>query len=166
MKGLLFTYLLTYGGAVISLFSPFAGLLIYICFAIVKPDSMWYWSVPPGNYSRIVAAGMLVGWALHGFGHWQFGRARGIAVCFAGFVAWALLSALNAPQPDRGLAFVESFAKILLPFLVGMTTIDSIDKLKKVAWVMALSQGYVALEMNLSYLGGYNRIRDEGFARM
>ena len=52
MKGLLFTYLLTYGGAVVSLFRPFHGLLIYICFAIIKPEALWYWSVP-----RAITAG-------------------------------------------------------------------------------------------------------------
>src|SRR5437763_80250 len=51
--GLLFTYGLTYGGAVASLFNPYMGLLVYVCFAIVKPDYMWYWSVPRGNYSRV-----------------------------------------------------------------------------------------------------------------
>ncbi len=38
MKGLLFTYALTYGGCLVTLFRPFYGLLIYVCFAIVKPD--------------------------------------------------------------------------------------------------------------------------------
>ena len=40
MKGLIFTYLLTYGGAAVSLFRPFTGLLIYVCFAIIKPDAL------------------------------------------------------------------------------------------------------------------------------
>ena len=39
MKGLLFTYALTYGGAVVSLFNPFYGLLIYVCFAIMRPET-------------------------------------------------------------------------------------------------------------------------------
>ena len=42
MKGLIFTYAMTYGGALASLFDPFVGLLIYVCFAIVKPESMWF----------------------------------------------------------------------------------------------------------------------------
>ena len=76
MKGLVFTYAMTYGGALISLFNPFYGLLVYVCFAIVRPQYMWYWSVPQGNYSRIVALALLAGWALGGFGSWRFGRAR------------------------------------------------------------------------------------------
>src|SRR5207249_1975903 len=71
MKGLIFTYILTYGGAIIAPFRPFAGLLIYICFATIKPEALWYWSVPKGNYSRIIAIALLLGWAAHGFGRFQ-----------------------------------------------------------------------------------------------
>ena len=73
MKGLLLTYALTFGGAVISLYRPFYGLLIYVSFAILRPESLWHWSVPAGNYSRIVAIAVLIGWALKGFGNWRLG---------------------------------------------------------------------------------------------
>jgi len=42
MKGLIFTYCLTYGGALVSFLDPFTGLLVYICFAILKPDYLWF----------------------------------------------------------------------------------------------------------------------------
>jgi probable O-glycosylation ligase (exosortase A-associated) len=166
MKGLVFTYALTYGGAVFSLFNPQVGLLIYICFAIIKPESLWYWSVPQGNYSRIVAIALLIGWAARGFGRWEFGEARGIVTAFVGYWLWSALSITWSI--DRGVAFasVESLTKILLPFLVGITTIDSVQKVKQVAWVIALSQGYVAFEMNMSYFSGYNRLQEEGFGGM
>src|SRR5438552_14025074 len=69
--GLALTYLLTFGGAVVGLFNPFLGLLIYIGFAILKPESLWYWSVPEANYSRIVASSLLVGWLMQQFGRWR-----------------------------------------------------------------------------------------------
>jgi probable O-glycosylation ligase (exosortase A-associated) len=164
--GLLFTYVLTFGGVVTSLFNPFVGLLIYICFAIVRPESMWYWSVPAGNYSRIVAGGLLLGWALAGFGSWNFGRARGIVWAFIGFWVWSAASGLQAENREVAFAFVEANAKILLPFLVGITTIQSVRQLKALAWVILLSQGYVALEMNLAYYGGFNRVLLIGFGGM
>ena len=52
------------GGA----FRPFVGLLIYFCFAILKPDALWSWSVPPGNYSRTIAI------CAGGVGHQAFRR--------------------------------------------------------------------------------------------
>jgi O-antigen ligase len=167
MKGLLFTYLLTYGGVVVSLFNPFVGLLIYVCFAIVKPESLWFWSVPQGNYSRIVAIGLLAGWALNGFGNWRLGRARLIVCALIGYWLWAaLLAATTAQDQEIAWHFVELHAKILLPFLVGITVIDSMEKVKALAWVIVGSQGYVALEFNLAYLNGFNWVREGGFADM
>jgi probable O-glycosylation ligase (exosortase A-associated) len=166
MKGLLFTYLLTYGGALAALFNPFHGLLVYVCFAIVRPDKMWFWSVPEGNYSRIVGIGLLLGWLAHGCGSWRFGRAGAAVTALLGYLLWSMLSALQADDQAVAWQFVESIAKIVLPCLVGICTIDSVRKLKQLAWVIALSQGYVAFELNLSYLDGYNRVLEEGFGGM
>jgi probable O-glycosylation ligase (exosortase A-associated) len=166
MKGLIFTYLLTYGGALISLFNPFLGLLVYVCFAIVKPEFMWYWSVPQGNYSRIVAIGLLVGWMLQGFGSWKLGQARGIVLALVAYWVWSMVAITISIDQSRAWAFVESLSKIVLPFLVGITTIDSLKKVKQLAWVIVLSEGYVALEFNLSYLSGYNRLLEYGFGEM
>jgi probable O-glycosylation ligase (exosortase A-associated) len=166
MKGLVFTYLLTYGGGLVAVFHPFVGLLIYICFAILRPESLWHWAVPPGNYSRIVAIALLAGWALKGFGKWQLGRATGVLLALLAYAAWSVVSALQAGDQTLAWGYVEELAKIVLPFLVGMTTIDSISKLKQLAWVIVLSQGYVAYEMNLAYLGGFNLIAETGFGGM
>jgi probable O-glycosylation ligase (exosortase A-associated) len=167
MKGFIFTYVLSYGGAVASVFNPFIGLLIYICFAIVRPESMWYWSVPrDGNYSRIVALGLLAGWALQGFGRWQLGRARGMVIALIGYWLWTVILATWAIDQSVALEAVEVLTKIVLPVVVGITTIDSVRQLKQLAWVIVLSQGYVALEANLTYFSGYNRLWEEGFGGM
>lgn len=166
MKGLLFTYALTYGGAVVSLFNPWYGLLIYICFATVRPDSLWFWSVPVGNYSRIVAMGLLVGWGLHGFGNWSFGRARPIVYALLAFWAWSILCGVFADNSAAAWGFVESKSKIFLPFLVGATLIDSLDRVKQLAWVLVLSQGYVAYDLNMAYYDGFNRLMEVGFGGM
>jgi probable O-glycosylation ligase (exosortase A-associated) len=165
MKGLIFTYVLTYGGAAASLYRPFIGLLVYVCFAIIRPESLWHWSVPPGNYSRIVAIAMLLGWALHGTGNWRMGRASAITIALLAFWLWTILSATCAPDQEVAWQIFEQLTKIVLPFLVGITLIDSVHKLKQLAWVMVLSQGYVSLEFNLSYLSGFN-IAEEGFGSM
>jgi probable O-glycosylation ligase (exosortase A-associated) len=166
MKGLLFTYLMTGGGAVASLINPFAGLLVYVCFAILKPEFLWPWSVPQGNYSRIVAIALLIGWFLHGFGRWDLGRAKAVIWAFLGYFAWILLSAAQAPDQGMAWEFAEKYAKILLPVLVGITTIESTRQLKLLAWVILLSHAYPAFEMNLRYFGGYNQLKEEGFGSM
>jgi probable O-glycosylation ligase (exosortase A-associated) len=160
MKGLIFTYVMTFGGAFLSLVDPYIGLLIYVCFGIINPQAMWFWSVPQGNYSRIVAAGLLVGWGLHGFGRWQLGRAGVVLGMVTAYWAWAAVSAILAPDPDRAWVFVESLAKIVLPFVVGLTLIDSMARLRQLAWVILLSVGYWAFELNLDYYSGGTRIQD------
>ena len=166
MKGLLFTYALTYGGAVVSLVNPFVGLLIYICFAIIKPESLWHWSVPVGNYSRIIAVALLVGWAANGFGNWNVGRARAVVFALLGYMGWMVLSAFQAVDTNVAWNACEAASKIVLPFVVGITIIDSFDKVKALAWVIMLSQGYVAYDLNMAYFGGYNRLQDVGFGFM
>lgn len=153
MKGLIFTYVLTYGGALVSLFNPYYGFLIYVCFAIIRPEAMWGFAMGSGNrFSRIVAIGLLLGWVLNGFGDWRFGRARSILICFVGFCVWTLFSALEA-MVDKEAALVqfEEYLKILLPFLVGLSLIRSVEQLKQLAWVIVLSHGYLAYEFNLLY---------------
>lgn len=166
MLGLIFTYGLTIGGSLVSLFNPFMGLLIYICFAIVSPTAMWPWAVPQSHFARVVAIAMLIGWLFKGFGQWNFGRSKGIFLAFSGFFLWAVFSAMAASDSAMAWTFVENLAKIFIPFIVGITLIDSLSKLKQLAWVMLLSLGYVAFEMNLSYYQGYNRAQLIGFAGM
>lgn len=166
MKGLIFTYLMTYGGAVASLFNPYIGLLIYICFSIIKPEDLWYWSVPQGNYSRIIAMALLVGWMLRGFGNWQFGRSGTVISLLVAFWCWLVLSSLQSARPEACQDFLEAITKIVLPFLVGMTLIDSVAKLRQLAWVIVVSHSYVAYDLNRAYYGGFNRLQEIGFGGM
>ena len=88
MKGLLFTYAMTYGGGAVSLLNPFYGFLIYVAFANLKPDALWSYSLPRGNYSKVIAIAFLAGWFMHGLGAWHFGRAKGSVLCLLFFWAW------------------------------------------------------------------------------
>jgi putative inorganic carbon (hco3(-)) transporter len=162
MKGLLFTYGLAYGGAVVSLFNPFVGLLIYITFAILRPETLWSWSVPAGNYSRIIGISLLVGWAANGFGDWRLQRSRSIVLSLLGFFLCMVASACFAPDQQLAWHYVEEFAKVVLPFLVGITTINSVERLRALVWVIVGSEGFLAFEMNMSYLDGFNRVRELG----
>jgi hypothetical protein len=165
MNGLLFTYALTYGGAIVSLCNPFYGLLIYICFAIVKPPALWPWCVPVGNYSRVIGIALLVGWALNGFGDVKLGRAKPIVICLCGYFVWVLVSSVLSEDPSRGMPFVEYLLKIVLPFVAGITLIRTWQQVWQLAWVVLFSCAFLAYETNLAYLGGVNIERD-GFFKL
>jgi probable O-glycosylation ligase (exosortase A-associated) len=166
MKGLIFTYAMTYGGALVALADPFRGLLVYVCFAILRPEFLWYWAVPPGNYSRTVALALLLGWVVQGFGKFRVGRAWPVVAALTVFWVWSGLSALIAPNATVAWGFVEALTKIVLPFLVGITTITTVRQLKQLAWVIVLSHAYVAYEMHVFYYSGFNRVAQYGFGGM
>lgn len=150
-KSLLFTYAMTYGGAFVSLFRPWIGLLIYTCFAIIKPDDLWHWAVPPGNYSRIVAIALLIGWALGGCGTWKLGRARGVMGCLFCFWGILLIGSITGRSPERAWERAEQVSKAFLPIVVAVSLVDSWAKLRQYVWVIVLSQGFLAYEFNLTY---------------
>jgi probable O-glycosylation ligase (exosortase A-associated) len=165
--GLAFTYLMSYGGAAVALVNPFVGLLIYVSFAILKPGpGVWYWSVPDGNFSKILALGLLVGWAARGFGDWRLGRAGATLGALLAYFVWTMLSATQALIPDIAWDWVESQGKVILPVVVGITLTDSVAKLKQLAWVILVSHGYVAYDLNMSYVSGFNRLHEIGFGGM
>lgn len=164
MKSLIFVYLMTYGGSAAALFDPYLGLLIYIAFACLRPEGLWFYSVPAGgHYSRTLAIALLVGWALRGFGRWNFGQARPIVLALIGYLCWAGVSAMFAPVQALAWNVVEELLKIVLTFLVGITMIDSVHKLRQLAWVIAISCGFFAYECNLAYYLGWN-LKEDGFA--
>jgi O-antigen ligase len=151
VKPILFTFGLTYGGAVVSLVRPYTGFLIYVAFGIIKPDSLWEWAIPAGNYSRIVAIGFLLGWVLHGCGNWRFGRAALPLAALVGYWLVMVLGAALAPNQSIAWLPVEPMAKVFLPIIAGATLIDSVDKIKQLAWVIVLCQGYLAYEFHYFY---------------
>ncbi|MCA9061260.1 MAG: O-antigen ligase family protein, partial [Planctomycetaceae bacterium] len=166
MKGLIFTYLLTALGVTSSVVSPYYGFLAYVALAILKPDALWSHSIQGGRFSLIVAASMLLSWGFRGFGNWKLGKAHPVILAFCAFWLWAVFGAVHADNPPFAWYFVEQFAKILLPFVVGLTTVRTFREIKLLAWVIVICEGYVCFEMNMWYFSGYNYLYEIGFANM
>jgi len=147
--------LLAYGGAFASLFRPYVGLLVYVCFAVIKPEALWEFSLPRWHYSRIIAIALLLGWVIHGCGNWKFGKATPVVAALLGFWLWLVVSANFALESNVAWYHVEQLSKTFLPVLVGITLIDSVAQLRQLAWVIVVSQGYLAYEFNLRYYDGF-----------
>lgn len=155
MKGVIFTYLLVISGVFVPLLDPFAGFLIYACIPVLRPQALWEYALPAGaRFDLIVAVGMLAGWAIHGFGSWRFGKAMPVIVSLLVFWIWLLVSASSAAFPEVAWPDVENKSKLLLPCVVAITLLDSVDRLKKFAWLIVVCQGYWALEFNRQYYAG------------
>ncbi len=98
-----------------------------------------------------------------GFGRWDLGRAKAVILALIAYFVWTMLSATLAPDQTLAWEFVERYAKIILPVLVGITTINSVRQLKVLAWVILLSLAYPAFHLNQMYFSGYNQLKEEGF---
>ena len=160
MKGLLLTYLLGYGGAVVGLFQPVIALFIYVLFSIIRPQLIFGWAGNLQGMSLYVGIALLIGWGLRGFGNWRLGRATTVVTLLIAYFIWYCLSA--AAAADQGLAWMLTLqrAKVVLPFLVGVTMLDSPLLVRRFLWLFVLAHGYLGFEMNLNYLQGYNKAAD------
>ena len=166
MKGLLFTYLFTGGGSITGLFRPFYGFLVYVAFAIIKPEMMWPWAVPKGRYSFIIAMGMLLGWVWTKRASFNFGKSFGVAALLMAYLGWAWFDAFFPKNQIMSWDYVDRLARIAIPFMIALTCITSTKELKQLAWTIVLAQGYVAYELNSYYFSGYNVLRYDGFGGM
>jgi len=166
VKGLIFTWLLTAVGVSSSFLNPFNGFLAYVALAILRPDSLWSSHITGGRFSFYVASAMLLNWFVRCWGNWNLGPSRRITLLFLGYWLWSVFLAFRAESPPHAWYFVEQQAKILLPFLVGITTIRTATDLRKLAWVIVVCQGYVAFELNRWYFGGYNYLWEIGFGSL
>lgn len=155
MKGLIFTYLLTAGGCVAGIFWPVYGALAYFALSILKPAALWYWSVRIRPYTYYVAVCTLIGWVLSGFGHRDHLSYMKLALfCIVGFVGWQWLSLyLNGywgyPMPRY---HCEKMTKDMLMVIVVVTLIGNFQHLRIFTYVVVLTSGYLAYEMNYYYL--------------
>ena len=166
MKGLLLTYLVALCGAAVSLRKPVIGLFIYVAFSVLRPMAIWGWAGQMHDISDIVAYPLLLGWAFQGFGSWSFGRGKSIVACILLFTVWSMFSTAQAIDSAVSMHGMIEFAKTLLPFLVGVTMLKTEKEARQLLWIIVLMQTYVCIDMNRSYLSGYNRAFAEGFGGM
>jgi O-antigen ligase len=160
-KGLLLTYILTYGGGFVALFQPYVGSAIYSIYVVLRPQELWFYAVPQHeSYSYYVALATLIGWSVRGFP--RGGSFRGswsVILLMAGLAGVVRVSAWMAFDPLLAEPVASTMVKIFVMFFVGFCLIDSIYRLKIFLWVFILTQGYLTFELNIPYFwGGENVI--------
>ena len=166
MKGLILTFLITAFGAIGALRYPLIGLYVFAGFAIVRPQIIFAFAGDIRYISLVIGIALLFGWAVKGFGSWRMGRARPIVIAFLLFVTWFVLAAFLALDTETSYLAAQEFAKLVLPFLAGVSLMKDEKDARPLLWTIVLAQGYVGFEMNLSYLfKGFNSAQ-EGFGGM
>jgi O-antigen ligase len=165
MKGLILVYIVTYISAFVSLRKPVIGLYAYVGLSILRPRFIFGFAGDLSGMSEIVGYALLIGWAFHAFGSWRLGRGRVIVGALFLFVALYLTSAAFALNQSVAFATLMPFAKLILPFMAGVTLLDGEKEWRPLLWTIVLAQGYVGFENNLNYLKGFNTA-SEGFGGM
>jgi probable O-glycosylation ligase (exosortase A-associated) len=165
MKGLILIYLITALGTVGALRSPIIGLFVYVGFAVLRPQFIWGFAGDFEGISLYVGVATLVGWALNGFGSKRIGPGKSIVVTLVLLAAWMSLSSTQAVDTTIAYATLMPMMKFVMPFVIGVTLIDSESRTRGMLWLIVLAMGYVSFEMNLEYFRGFN-IAGEGFGGM
>jgi O-antigen ligase len=132
-------------------FYPYYAFLAYVAFANLKPEALWPWSVPEGNYSRVVAAAFLVGWLLNGAGSSRLRPVAPILFALLFYWVWLFIGAWISPAQAEAWYTFEVLSKVFLPLFAGLTLINSLQQLKQLAWVLVLTHGLLALQFNQQY---------------
>lgn len=141
----------------VALFNPFVGVCVYWILEIVRPQYMFAWAGADGSYSQAVAIATIIGWCGQRFGTWRLAGGRAIVLVFLGYTAWVVLSSLSAPNSGVAFAFLAEHAKRTIMFLIAVSLADSQARVQQLTWVIAGSAGFLCLELNIQYFGGWNQ---------
>jgi probable O-glycosylation ligase (exosortase A-associated) len=180
MKQLLFMIAATAVGTIgVFTVSPFCGVAVYYLFAVLRPQSIWAWSLPPDvAWSFYVAIAAILGGIAQavGFMSPEAGDATtagGAAprrftwahICLLLFGVWVMLSYFTAIDPSASYTWVIEYLKIFVMFIVSTMMIRTVRQVWVLFVVAALSIAYVAYEVNFVYLfqGHYLGIYHNGY---
>jgi len=182
MKQTLFMIVLTLIGTFGSFIEPFLGVAIYYLFAVLRPQYIWVWALPPeARWSMYVAVGTLAGMVMNsgrqpvapaGSGtapngtqsaRW-FGPCHWAMLLFAG---WVVLTYFTAQNRDAAWPWFNVYLKLFLMFFVSALLIRTLRHVWILMIVSALALGYIAYEVNFLYLSsGYMGIYFNGYGGM
>jgi len=158
MKQLILMVLLTMAGtAGVVVISPFLGVAVYYLFAVLRPQFLWEWSLPPGiAWSYYVAlATILAALAKVLAGGSDTDNRPGLSrahVAVLGFGAWIGVSFVMARDRQASLPYVLEYAKIFVMFAASAIIIRSVRQVWALTVMTILALAYIAYEVNLLYL--------------
>lgn len=172
MKGYLFVYSLTIMGMLCSLFAPFLGICIYILFGVMSPNALWYYSLDETflnsglGFSEVVAYPTIIGWFLGHCGNLNIGKASLPLACLIGYTLWGVFSSIATGWTILGQVQILMNIRLLLAIIIVISLCNTVHRLRLLIWLMVFGTGFIAYELNMSYLQGFNRLQMTGYAGM
>lgn len=165
MKQLIFMIVVTLLGTLGVFIDPFWGVAVYYFYAVLRPQFMWEWALPPMLISwsfyvaiaTIAAAiGKLLGFLSYAPGGLE--RRREITLFTKShftlllFGIWVFLSYLGARDQLYAEVWLVEYGKIFLMFLVSAYLLRNVRELWFLMMIAGVSLGYIAYEVNAQYL--------------
>jgi O-antigen ligase len=125
--------------------SPFAGMLIYWAWVVVRPQEAWPGLGGALPMEKILALTMLASLVIRGkmrpLGELDYGRA---AVALGIFLGVNYLSMVTSLEPGNSFFTANQFAKTVVFVACIITMIDDEVSLRKSLWVYAIAIGWTA----------------------
>jgi probable O-glycosylation ligase (exosortase A-associated) len=138
---------------------PVWGLTVYYIYAVLRPQFLWEYALPPVPWSAIVGwtvvasvvimpPGLPAGLQARGGGPRLTAAHRAVLL----FGAWVCLTYFTARHPETSYPYLIEYLKIFLMFAVGAFVLRTVGEI----WVLYLFSagilGYIAVEVNDIYL--------------
>jgi probable O-glycosylation ligase (exosortase A-associated) len=142
--------------------SPFYGVFIYYLFAVLRPQFMWEWSLPPGiNWSLYVALATIGGAAavllgiINGDPHpadiQRPHRFYWAHYTFFAFALWIPVTYLTARNQEVAEPYLIEYAKVFLMYGVSAYLVRSFRQIWALYVMAGLALAYIAYEVNYHY---------------
>lgn len=145
-------------GIVAALRSRFAALLLYLWFALFRPQE-WLWIDVTALRLSLLLAAILIGPALM-TGIWP-NLTHPLSIGTIAFLATGFLAQFGAIDPETGWAWIDFQTRLTFICLLSITLVDTRDRYVKLMGVIGCSLGFHAAKAGLaSLLGGGVRFHD------
>jgi probable O-glycosylation ligase (exosortase A-associated) len=162
MKQTIFMVVATFIGTIgVIVDGPFIAVAVYYLFAVLKPQAIWDWALPPSiSWSQFPAGAAIVGLALYTVGlvpiggserpaQLPFSRRHALYLVFA---LWIGVTYFTAFDQTVSWPWLLEYSKIFLMFFIACLVVRTLPQI----WTLYLTATgtliYIAYEVNSLYL--------------
>lgn len=168
MKHFLLMIAVTLTGSVAALAAPFWGVMLYYLFATLQPQHLWAWSLsstPTVRWSLLAGAVAICAFLLHLPTIISTARTNKVLGLLLAYAMVITLSVLTAFNPKIAQYWLEEYAKVIAIAVIASLVVQMLWQVRALAFMIALSIGYIALEINHLYFtqGGRLDIMHDGY---
>ena len=183
MKQLIFMIMaVTIGAGGSFVAHPYLGVLVYYLFAVLRPQFIWEWVLPPNiAWSYYVAIAAMVSTFAWKVGIFSFDDERDVRknLCHYSlllFAAWMVVTYFYARNQEAAYPVFLEYIKIFVMFVVARYALTTIHHAWMLYLTVTLALCYIAYEVNelyfnhgrylLVYQRGYGGLDNNGAALM